>query len=171
MAEKIKKENKNVVNKTATPETVKSTANAASGKKIAVVLVRGFVDVWKPIKDTFEMLRLNRKNYCVIIEDNPPNRGMLNKVKDYVTWGPISKETMVELVAKRGEEFKARTTDSKEKYSYKTLEFEGKKYKPYFRLNPPRKGFGRKGIKMPFNKGGALGSRGEKMNDLVLRML
>ena len=168
MAEKTKKGNQDVVKKKS---NVKSTVNTASGRKIAVVLVRGFVDVWKPIKDTFEMLRLNRKNYCVIIEDNPSNRGMLKKVKDYVTWGPISKETLTELVAKRGQEFKGRTMDSKEKYSYKSLEFDGKLYKPYFRLNPPRKGFGRKGIKIPFGKGGALGNREEKMNDLVLRML
>ncbi|MDP3990014.1 MAG: 50S ribosomal protein L30 [archaeon] len=138
---------------------------------MAVVLVRGFVDVWKPIKDTCQMLRLNRKNYCVVITNTPTNNGMLHKIKDYVTWGPISKETFAELVAKRGEEFKARTTDSKEKYSYKSLEFDGKKYKPYFRLNPPRKGFGRKGIKIPFSKGGALGNRGEKINDLLLRMI
>lgn len=38
-------------------------------------------------------------------------------------------------------------------------------------LNSPRKGFGRKGVKMPFSKGGALGERKEKINDLIERML
>ena len=43
--------------------------------------------------------------------------------------------------------------------------------KKFFRLSPPRKGFGRKGIKFAFTKGGALGYRGIKINDLIKRML
>ena len=39
------------------------------------------------------------------------------------------------------------------------------------RLHPPRGGFERKGIKLPFTKGGVYGNRGEKINDLVERML
>ena len=40
-----------------------------------------------------------------------------------------------------------------------------------FRLNPPRGGFERKGIKVSFNSGGALGYRGEKINSLIKKML
>ena len=43
--------------------------------------------------------------------------------------------------------------------------------KPFFRLNPPVKGFDRKGIKVPFSLGGALGYRKEKINDLIKRMV
>ena len=39
------------------------------------------------------------------------------------------------------------------------------------RLHPPRKGHKRKGIKTPFTNGGALGSRGEKINELIMRMI
>lgn len=46
-----------------------------------------------------------------------------------------------------------------------------KKIKNYFRLNSPRKGFERKGIKKPFSIGGALGYRGSKINDLIKRMI
>jgi len=38
-------------------------------------------------------------------------------------------------------------------------------------LNPPRKGYGRKGVKIPFKKGGAYGNRAEKINDLLTRMM
>ncbi|MBI2103026.1 uL30 family ribosomal protein [Candidatus Woesearchaeota archaeon] len=141
------------------------------GPKLAVVLVRGLIDMNQPLKDALRVLRLHRKNHCVIVADNPVSRGMLNKVKDYVTWGEISSETYTELVERRGKEFKARQTDGKKKYSYATIEFKGKKYKPYFALNPPLKGFGRKGIKVAFRAGGALGNRGEKMNDLIKRMM
>lgn len=143
----------------------------ASAGKIAAVLVRGIVDVRTPIKDTLQMLRLRHKNHCVILADTPIQRGMLVKVKDYVTWGVISESTFRNLLGARGQSFQSRPQDSKQKYSYKYLEVDGKKYKPYFRLNPPRKGFGRKGIKVAFRAGGALGDRGDKMSDLLERML
>ena len=97
--------------------------------------------------------------------------GMINKVKDYTTWGEITEQTFQEMVEKRGKEFKARETDSKKKYSYRVLQYNSKKYKPYFALNPPRKGYGRKGIKVAFRASGALGYRGEKINDLLKRMI
>lgn len=142
-----------------------------TGKKIVVILVRGFPDIIKPIKDTLLMLNLKRKNYAIILEDNPISRGMLKKVKDFVTYGEITEETLQQLVKIRGEEFQGRETDSKKKYHYNHFLFNGKKYKKYFRLNPPRKGFGRKGIKVSFKTGGALGYRGEKINELLQRML
>ncbi|HLD00451.1 MAG TPA: uL30 family ribosomal protein [Candidatus Nanoarchaeia archaeon] len=139
--------------------------------KIAVVLVRGMVKSLREVKATLEMLNLDHKNHCVILENNPVNLGMIKRVKDYVTWGVIDPETFNRLLSQRGKEFQSRLTDSKGKYSYKVLEVSGKKYKPYFSLNPPRKGFGRKGIKVAFKAGGGLGDRGEKINDLIQRML
>ena len=47
----------------------------------------------------------------------------------------------------------------------------GQKIRKNFRLNSPRKGYGRKGIKVSFNEGGALGYRGNKINDLIKRMI
>ncbi len=139
--------------------------------KVAIVLVRGLVNVNQGVKDNLTMLHLTRKNNCVVVEDSAVMRGMIKKSKDYITWGEISEETFSLLLEKKGEEFKSRLQDAKKKYSYSFLEVAGKMYKPYFRLNPPRKGFGRKGIKMPFKLGGALGNREDKMNDLVVRML
>jgi large subunit ribosomal protein L30 len=149
---------------------VKETSQSNSGK-IAIVLVRGIVGLPQPVKDTLLLLKLNRKNHCVVVENSPVNLGMIKKVKDYVTWGEISDDVYNQLVEKRGEEYEGRLADSKNKYNYKTLDINGKKYKRYFRLNPPRKGFGRKGIKIAFKVGGGLGDRKEKMNDLILRML
>jgi large subunit ribosomal protein L30 len=125
--------------------------------KIAIVRIRGNAKLKKSIKDSLNMLRLYRKNYCVVYEATPSIAGMVNKVKDYVTWGEINEETLKLLKEKRGE---------------KTKDKKGKEVsKPYFRLAPPRKGFARKGIKIPFNIGGALGNRKEKINELIKRMI
>ncbi len=140
-------------------------------QKIIIVLVRGLVNKSHPIKQTFELLKLSRKNQAVVIPKNEVNLGMIAKVNDFVTWGEIDEATFKELVAKRGVEFLSRNTDRKNLYTYKSLSFNGKHYKPYFRLSPPTKGFGRKGIKAAFNAGGALGYRGDKINDLIKRML
>ena len=155
------------------PAVDKKELSSGESKSIglAVILVRGTVEVTKSVKDTLLFLRLRRKNHCVVIKNTPINLGMLKKVKDYATWGEIDEETFQELVQKRGKLYQAPQTDRKQKYNYKTMDIDGKKYKPYFALNPPRKGFGRKGIKIAFSLGGALGSRREKINDLIKRML
>ncbi|MBR9698893.1 50S ribosomal protein L30 [Candidatus Woesearchaeota archaeon] len=139
--------------------------------KIAVVRVRGMINIRKEIRDTLAMLRLYNKNYCTVIEDTPQNKGMLKKAKDFVTYGPISEEVFKEIVEKRGEEYTGRDKTKKIDYSRRYFESDGKKYKKYFRLHPPKKGFGRKGIKVPFSKSGALGDRKEKINDLLKRMI
>src|SRR3989338_4852362 len=71
--------------------------------KIAVILVRGLARIITPIKDTLIMLRLTRKNFCVVLDNTPSNRGMISKVKDFVAWGEISPDVLDKLVAARGE--------------------------------------------------------------------
>ncbi len=140
--------------------------------KIAIVRVRGSINSSKKVRDTFNLLRLYRKNYCVVVDDNPSYKGMIVKVKDYVTYGEIDDGTYKELLEKRSEEYKDRESDRKGKIKYKKfILVNGKKIKPFFRLNPPRKGFGRKGIKVSYKAKGALGYRGDKINDLLKRMI
>ncbi len=132
-----------------------SKKSESSEGKLAVIRVRGPVRVKKEINHTIELLGLYRKNFCVLVDKK--DIGMIKKIKDYVTYGEIDKETEDMLVEKRGE---------------KTKDKEGKDVmKKFFRLSPPRKGFGRKGIKFSFSKSGALGYRAGKINDLIKRML
>lgn len=138
--------------------------------QLAVILVRGWVKLPQSIEDTLNMLKLRRKNACVVVESTPANRGMILKVKDYVTWGEVTPDLFKQLVEKHAQEAN-RVTDRKKKYEYTVLKIGSKTYKPYFHLHPPRHGFGRKGIKVGFNAGGALGYRAEKINDLIARML
>lgn len=59
----------------------------------AVVRVRGQINVKPKIKETMRLMRLNRVNHCVIIPENDTYQGMLNIIKDYVTWGEVDPET------------------------------------------------------------------------------
>lgn len=124
-------------------------------EKIAIIRIRGGIRVESGIADTLEMLGLYRQNYCVIKEKSPVVLGMVKKIKDYVTWGEVDDESIKMLADKRGEK------DPKD----------ANKLKKFFRLNPPRGGFERKGIKKSFTIGGALGYRGEKIKDLIQKMI
>ncbi|SRR3989338_2768842 len=140
---------------------------------IAVIRVRGTNKIKSGIEATLRMLHLYNKNYAVLLEDTPQNRGMIQKAKDYVAYGSVDEATIQELFEKRGQEYTGRVADAKGKISYarRFIERAGKKYKKYFRLSPPRQGYGRKGIKRAFQKGGALGNRKERVNDLLKRMM
>lgn len=156
----------------------------SSSKKLAAVLVRGTINTHPDVRKTLEYLRLGRKNACVVVDDTPMNRGMLNKVKDYVTYGEIDEEFFKKILDSRGEKVgKKKVSEDKnldtaniaKEYfqgSVKLKEFDSKfGIKPFFRLHPPENGFERKGIKSPYGKGGVLGYRGESIQDLISRML
>lgn len=150
---------------------------------IAVIRVRGTTGVNADIADTMKMLRLNRINHAVIIDENSSYQGMLQKAKDYITWGEIKEETLNKVISKRGRlPGGAKITEEyiKENTSHKSIEgltkavYEGEKLedngiKPVFRLHPPRKGY--KNTKKAYNEDGTLGYRGENMEDLIKKML
>ncbi len=112
--------------------------------KIAIIRVRGEARKPRPVTDAFRMMGLNKKNHCAVLEETPSLKGTLQIIEPFATWGPVDEKTLTAL-KKKGD---------------KT-----------FALSPPRKGYGRKGIKMPFKKGGAYGNRAEKINDLLTRMM
>ncbi|NOZ81235.1 MAG: 50S ribosomal protein L30 [DPANN group archaeon] len=157
----------------AMPATAKKTSKSpAESGWVAAIRLRGDVNIHYDIKRTLELLRLQRKHVCVVYQNSVSLQGMLRKVKDYVTFGTIDEATLKELVAKRGSLFTDREQDSKGKITYnKFIVIDGKKVRPYFRLNPPRGGFETKGIKKPYTVGGALGKRKDGVDLLVRKML
>jgi len=156
-------------------------------KRIAVVRVRGRVHVRKDIEDTLRFLNLTRINHCVIVDNRKEYMGMIKKVNDYVTWGEICPKIFEKLLENRGrlngnkpltEEYLKKNTKYKsiEKFVDDFVKFKAELkdipgLKPIFRLAPPRKGYDRKGIKHPYSIGGALGYRGERINELLERMI
>lgn len=140
----------------------------------AVVRVRGSINLKKGMKDTLEMMKLVHVNHCTLLGENPEMVGMVKKVKDFVTWGKINDKTLEKLIEKKARMEGNRKPDEKEIKSIigdikKSGKLKGVKgLKPVFRMDPPRKGY--EGIKTPYPKG-ALGDRGDKINDLLERMM
>ena len=58
----------------------------------AVLRLRGKGDLRREVKDTLRLLHLTRQNHCAIVPQDPTYRGMLQLVKDYVTWGEVDPE-------------------------------------------------------------------------------
>ncbi len=148
---------------------------------IAAIRVRGPTKTKSEINETMALLKLNKPNNCVILPETDSVKGMLQKAKDYITWGEINRDNLERLLFKWGRVNGGRLT---EEY-LKTIKYTKGKFiddvhngkirlkeagvKQPFRLHPPRKGWG--SIKKGFNEKGALGYRGDKINDLLERML
>jgi len=155
-------------------------------QRLVVIRIRGFVDVRKTVEDTMNMLRLYKKNTCVIINTSPACIGMLKKIKDYVTWGELDKETLKLLLQQRGrlpgnkqlteDYLKQKTNLNFEGFADEFMQFKKELndipgLKRFFRLKPPEKGFEKKGIKKQYSLGGVLGYRKGKINELIRKML
>lgn len=154
--------------------------------RIAIVRVHGPSKLRHDVVKTFELLRLYRKNSCVVIPGNVSYLGMLARIKDFATWGEVSHEVFKKMLEKRGKlpgNKKLTEAYLKEKTglgfdAFVKEYFDGKKelkdvpgLKPFFKLSPPVKGFERKGIKKPFSQGGVVGYRKDMINALLERML
>lgn len=153
-------------------------------KKLAVIRIRGRVDVPPDVKKTLELLRLHKKFHATIIDDRPSYLGMLKKVQEWVTWGEIDAETLALLLRRRGRlRGNVKLTDEYiRKYGYSSIEDFAKaiveckatlkdipNLKPIFRLHPPVGGF-KGSTKKHYKEGGELGYRGEAINELIRRM-
>jgi len=118
---------------------------------IVVIRIKGRVGLNKDIDETFNRLRMKKKYSCVVLKGSKEEMGMVKKLRDFVAYGEISDEIYKKLVEKRGKKQK-----------------DGQ-LKPFFRLHPPRKGIE---SKKHFGVGkGVLGNNGEKINELIERML
>ncbi len=152
-----------------------------------VIRARSDRGVTRKIRETMSMLNLTRVNHATIVMDNPSYRGMLQKSKDYITWGEVDAKTIEKLIKERGRMSGDKpVTDAviKESSNFSGIkqlseaiasgdasmkDVEG--MKPIFRLHPPRGSKGWGGIKRSYKVGGALGFRGEAISDLADRMM
>ncbi|MCK4327821.1 MAG: 50S ribosomal protein L30 [Candidatus Diapherotrites archaeon] len=140
---------------------------------MAVVKVRGSIRVPQTVKDTMAMINLTRVNHCVLIDDRDTYKGMLQKAKDYITWGEVSPKSMERMLTKRGNVTDFGKYKTVEAFVEAFMKFEGELDEihagPVFRLSPPKKGY--ESTKKPFAKKGSLGNRGEAINQLLARMI
>lgn len=156
---------------------------------LAIIRLRGRVDVPPDVDYTLKLLRLHRKFSAALYPDSLPGiQGMLRKVQGWVTWGEVSKEVLVELLRKRGrvpgnepltDEYvreKLGLRGGIEELAEKLLSGELQLHrlehliKPVFRLHPPKGGF-KKSTKRMYGDEGELGYRGSDINKLLKRMI
>jgi len=152
---------------------------------IAAIRIRGHINVNRDIEATMRMLHLTRANHLALMQETASYKGMLQKAKDYITYGPISAEILTTLIVQRGrligdkpitDDYVNENTKYESITAFAEAIIKGEAdfrelpdIKPVFRLHPPIKGF--KGIKRHYQVGGALGNRGEAINDLIRRMI
>ncbi|MEM1515046.1 MAG: 50S ribosomal protein L30 [Candidatus Bathyarchaeia archaeon] len=154
-------------------------------KCLAVVRVRGVVNVRKDINDALKMLHLVRNCHATLIDNRPSYMGMLQKVHNYVTWGEVSKEIIALLLRKRGKLVgDRRITDEYAKrigfesiedlaeaiYNLKVEFHKLPDIKPVFRLHPPSGGYDGS-VKKSYRSEGVVGYRGKAINDLLKKMI
>lgn len=152
---------------------------------MVAVRIRGTISASRQVRETLQMLNLTRNNYAVLIDNRPSFLGMLKTAQAFITWGEASKEIVSMLIKERGRLVgdKKLTDEYTQKIRYKSLEelaeaifncrleyWKLPDVKPVFRLHPPSKGFKGK-VKKGYGMGGELGYRGEKINELIKRMV
>ncbi|MEM4426627.1 MAG: 50S ribosomal protein L30 [Acidilobaceae archaeon] len=156
----------------------------------AIVRIRGTVDVPPKVERTLELLRLRRRFTASLYHKNLPGlEDMLKAIESWATWGEISKETLIDLLKRRGkivgdkpltDEFVKEVIKLQggiEELADKLLigeiyyhKLEPLGVKPFFRLHPPKSGFDGS-IKKAYRQGGELGYRGSAINELLKRMI
>lgn len=115
---------------------------------IGIIRIKGQIGIDEPVKETLHRLKLRKKYACVVIEPNDVNLGMIKKVRDFVSYGELSKETYEKLLKSRGKKDK-----------------DGK-LKPFFSLHPPRGG-----AKTKFHYPKGILGENKEIDKLVERML
>ena len=154
-------------------------------KCLAAVRVRGTVSATAEVRETLKILHLTHTNHGILIDSRPDYKGMLQRVGNYVTWGEPTKETVAELLQKRGRSVggKKLTDEFIQKAGYKSIDDLAEAIvackvafqklpdtQPTFKLHPPSKGYKGK-TKKSYRAGGEAGNRGEAINELLKRMM
>lgn len=150
----------------------------------AVIRISGKAGLERDVKDTLKMLRLDAPHNCVILPKTPDYTGMIEKVKDYVTYGEVDKQTLLQVLRKRlrspnnekvtenalkditGHNSHEELADALLQGKVRLSNF--KQLQPVLRLTSPSKGF--KSTKSHYPEGD-LGYRGNAINGLLERMI
>jgi large subunit ribosomal protein L30 len=138
--------------------------NSLNDKLVAVVRIRGTVNVRSDITETLNRLNLKRVSNCTLIKVTDSYNGMLNKCSNYVAYGEIDEPTLSKMLEKRSNG----DMNAKDIMAGK-VDAEKLKEQMPFRLHPPRHGY--KSTKLNVKQGGSLGYLGADINKLISRMV
>jgi large subunit ribosomal protein L30 len=137
---------------------------------IVIIRIRGMIDINQDVEETLSRFRLRRKYSCVVLKENEVVKGMLKKIRSFVAYGEIDKETLEELIKARGQPLDKKSKLDSKKIAEKIISqgnMNDLEIKPFFRLHPARGGIV---SKQHFPKG-VLGDHKKDINNLIRRML
>jgi large subunit ribosomal protein L30 len=168
---------------------VRSMIATNSHKCVAAIRLRGTVRENPDIATTLTSFRLKKKYNAILIHQTPNTTKMLQKAKDFITWGEVDPETITLLLESRGYTIGGNRFNKdylKRKFpNYGSIHDLAKdivkgtinldilwkgRVKPVFRLHPPKGGFRGK-TKRAFKDKGELGYRGEEIKSLLRKMI
>jgi len=154
---------------------------------LVAVRILGSITVPYDDKSTLQSLGLIYRFNARLLEKNDSTMGMLRHAKDYVTWGEVGPQDIVDLLREHAQlSTGSPLTDAvaKETFGQESIGtlvsalIEGKLtlrslwdkgVNPTFRLHAPSDGF-RASVKRPFRSLGELGYRGHEISNLIARM-
>ena len=139
---------------------------------ILAIRISGQVKLSQKIKETLYRLRLRRKYSAVLLKPTSQRLKLLKKIRDFIAYGDINKETLKELIEKRAQLKNKKNKLKPEGIIEKIEKLPNKSWdiKPFFRLHSPRGGIDAK-KHFGVSKKAVLGDNKDKINDLVRRML
>jgi len=135
---------------------------------ILAIRISGQVEMRKDFAETLFRMRMRKKYSAVLIKETEASKPLIQSVRNFIAYGPIDQKTLEELISKRGKSLSKTKVDAKRAAEIIMKDgIEKAGIKPFFRLHPPRKGIN---SKVHYPKG-VLGDNGDKINELVRRML
>jgi large subunit ribosomal protein L30 len=158
-----------------------------SERYLVAIRLDGTPNVRHPEELTLDALRMKSRYSAVLLRDSPSVKGMLQRIKDHVTWAEARKEDIELLLSSRAStadglgltpEFVKKNSGLAGISELVSGLYSGKVtlaklremgITPYFRLHPPRGGFP-KSSKRPFTDRGELGFRKEGLHGLLTKM-
>ena len=153
-------------------------------KAFLVVRICGQPDVPYWATTTMSLLKLEKRYRATIIPEKENTLGMLRKIQHYISWQEIDVETTKQLLDKKARKsgYKKVTDEDITAIGFESVDelasalTEGKAtlsklkpLKPWFALDPPRKGF-KRSTKRLYGQKGVLGYNKE-LSVIVKRMM
>lgn len=133
-----------------------------------IIRISGLVEMPSDAQETLFRMHLRKKYSAMLIKEAEGGAHLLQLIRNFVAYGPVDKSTLELLLSKRAKSLDKKRVDYKriaEIIEKEGIEKSG--IKPFFRLHPPRGGIK---SKLHYPKG-VLGDNGDKINELVRRML
>ena len=181
--------------KIKTAEKLASLKYDESHEHLPIMVIRicgQWTRIPKEIQLILTKLNLKELNNAIILFYNKDNFKMIKLIESYITWGYINKTRIEELLRKRGsvtvgnnepnELDNTQIENALGKYGIVCIEdiiYELTKetknaknvlhYLGYFKLENNDEGFDK--VNVPFEKGGNQGFRGDKINELLKKMI